>query len=89
MLRPPLDRVAESRSLEESFPVVVPVASSFEAFAQSEQTLHSLQWSGDNNQPSFSAIRLSEHFGWAYTYSTLTAPYCSFGNSMVAWCFLS
>jgi hypothetical protein len=51
--------------------------------------VHNLQWSGDNNQPSSSAIRLSEHFEWAYTYSTLTAPYCSFGNSMVAWCFRS
>ena len=71
LLRFPLERAPESRSLEESFPVVVPVASSFGAFALSEQSARSLRLSGDNNQPSFSAIRPSERFGWACLYSTL------------------
>src|SRR5215471_3932688 len=72
LLRPPLDCAGESRSLEESLRVVVPVASSSEAFALSEQSAHSLQLRGDSNQPSFSAIRLSERFVWAFFYFTLT-----------------
>ena len=71
LLRPPLDCAAESRSLEESLRVVVPVASSSEAFALSEQSAHSLRSRGDSNQPSFSAIRLSERFVWTLFYFTL------------------
>ena len=68
---PPLDRAEETQSLEESFPVVVPVAFSFEAFALSERSAHSLRLRGDSNQPFFSAIPLFEQFGWACPYSTL------------------
>src|SRR5215472_2278323 len=64
LLRRPLDRAAENRSLEESFPAAVPVASWFEAFALSEQSGHNLQLRGDSNQPSSSTIRLSEQFAW-------------------------
>src|SRR5215470_9617885 len=77
---PPLDCAAESRSLEESFRVVVPVASSFEAFALSGQSAHSLRLRGDRNRPSFSTSRLSEQYRWAYSYCTLLNAYCSFGS---------
>ena len=62
----------ESRSLEESFRVDVPVASSFVVFARSEQIAYSLRLSGDSSQPSSSTIRLSEHLVSALLYSTLT-----------------
>ena len=71
MLRPPLDRAVENQSLEESFRVFVPVASSFEVFSLSERSVHNLRWRDGSNQPSSSTIRLSEQFGWAYSYSTL------------------
>ena len=70
--RSPADRAAESRSLEESFRVVAAVPFLFEVFALSEQSAHSLRLRGDSNRPSFSTIRLSRQFEWAYSHSTLS-----------------
>src|SRR5262249_45605248 len=83
------DPVLETRSLEESSGVVVPVASSSAVCVRSGQIDCSLRLSGDHSRLSSSAIRLSERCVSTLLRSTLPNVHCSLGSSVVPWCFRS